>query len=181
MAHSSEIDAGVYGAVKFALLRGLEWYAVIILSVTVLFTIWFICYSDRVEFTDSAILYYRYIFSKKSRVVPYNQITECVFNDGFWLPKGECVSGRKILFYNKNDVILYLDLYYKLCLSVLLNLSEKKVWLVDDDTEKLETINNYFKIDFMNLSSEHQLKILRYYCKLTRTKYKTGEEILFKK
>lgn len=33
----------------------------------------------------------------------------------------------------------------------------------------------------MNLSSEQQLAILEYYCRLTYKRYKTGKEILKKK
>ena len=38
-----------------------------------------------------------------------------------------------------------------------------------------------FKLDFDKLPDSDKLKILKYYCKSTRTKYKAGEEILNKK
>ena len=180
LAHSKEIDGGVQGAVRTALLIGLKWYAVIMPIITVLFIIWFLCYSDRVEFTDNSILYYRWLFSKKTRTIPYDKITACVFSGGLWKHKGGYKRGRKIFIYNKNEVILEPELYYKLCLSIALILREKKIRVIGENSN-LKTIDSYFKIDFMSLSYEQQLKILKYYCKFTRIKYKTGEEILNKK
>ena len=177
LAHKTEIDAEFQAGLKLALLVGLKWYAVIMPIITVLFVIWFIFYSDRVEFTEDSILYYRWIFSKKSYRTLYNEITKCILSDGLWLRQGKYVHGRKIIIYNKDTIILTLDLYYKLCLPFILNLSEKKVQLVDDNG-KLKSINNYFKIDFTSLHCDQQLTVLKYYCKLCRTKYKTGEEIL---
>jgi hypothetical protein len=180
LAHSAEIDAKAQDAVKIVFLSGLKWYAIIMPIITILFIIWFIFYSDRVEFTDDSILYYRWLWSKKSYRTFYDEITECVFNDGLWRRKNDYVSGRKILLYHRNDVILRFDLYDKLCLVVLSTLNGKKIRLVDD-SHALQSIDNYFKIDFMSLPQEQQLKLLKYYCKLTRPKYKTGEEILRKK
>lgn len=180
LAHSSEIDAHVQDAVKTAILSGLKWYAIIMPIVTALFAIWFVCYSNRVEFTDTSILYFRFLRSKKSRSISYHEITECVFSDGLWKHSGDYVRGRKIFIYNKSKIILELELYDKLCLSIALILCDKKVRLVDDN-DHLKTIDNYFKIDFMNLSADKQFKLLKYYCKSTHTKYKTGEEILRQK
>jgi len=179
LLHSKQIDAGIEGAIKVALLSGLKWYAIIISVFTVLFIIWFLFCSDRVELTDNSIVYYRWIFSKKSQSISYDEITECVFCDGLWWHNDEYIHGRKIWIYNKNIIIFEIGLYYKLCLSIVLALRDKKIQLVDDSLS-LNTIDNYFKIDFMSLSYDQQLAILKYYCKITRTKYKTGDEILSK-
>ncbi len=176
LAHSTEIDSGGQDAVKMAMLIGLKWYAIIMPIITMLFIIWFLCYSGTVEFTDNSIRYYRWIFSKKSRNISYNECTKCVFSDGLWRKRGEYVGGRKIRIFNKDNIILEIELYYKLCLSLIFKLNEKKVWLVDD-ARHLRTIDNYFKIDFMELPYEQQQALLKYYCKIIR-KYKTGEEIL---
>lgn len=180
LIHSKEIDGGVTDAIKIAILNGLEWYAIIMSVVTVLFFIWFLYYSDRVEFTENKILYYRWIFSNKTHEIPYDKITECVFSDGLWKHKGSNKYGRKIWLYNKNMIVLELGIYYKLCLAILLILGDKKIRLSGENSY-LKTIDNYFKIDFINLSYEQQLKLLKYYCKLNRYKFKTGEEILKKK
>ncbi len=179
LLHSKEIDGGIEGAIRLALLIGLKWYAIIFSILTVLFIIWFLYSSDTVEFTDDSILYYRWIFSKKAHETSLSEITECVFSDGLWKHQGDYVRGRKIILYNKNNVILELELYHRICVDMILKLRNKRIHLVDDNSH-LKTIDNYFKIDFMSLSYEQQLEILKYYCKLTRTKYKTGEEILSK-
>ncbi len=180
LAHSTDIEAGVQGAVKIALTDGLKWYAIIMPVITVLFIIWFISYSDRVEFTANAIKYYRLVFSKKSRNISYDEISECVCSDGLWLHSGKYEYGRRIRIFNKNNILLVLELNYKLCLSIISNLREKKVRLVDDN-RNLKTIDNYFKIDFMGLSYKQQISLLKFYCKVSRIKYRTGEEILHKR
>ena len=179
LASSKAIDSGAPDAIKVALLSGLGWAAIIIVVITILFIIWALFYTDTVVFSNTSIKYYRWPFSKDSREISYDEITECVFNDGLWWHKGQYKRGRKIWIYNKNKVILELELYYKLCLVIALTLRDKKIRVVADNL-RLKTINNYFKIEFMNLSCEQQLAILKYYCKLARGKYRTGEEILRK-
>ena len=180
LLHSSEIDGGVAGAVRSAILNGLKWYGIIMPVVTVLFALWFLYYSDQVQFTDTYIQYYSWMFSKKFREIPYDKITQVVFCDGLWRHKGEYYRGLKIIFFNKNNIIFEPEISPELCLSVMLTLAKERIWLVNDDCN-LRRVNDYFKIDFMRLSHKQQLAILKYHCKLTRTKYKTGEEILKKK
>lgn len=180
LLHSSEIDGGVAGAVRIAILNGLKWYGIIMPIVTVLFAIWFLYYSDTVKFTDTCIQYHTWILAKQFREIPYDKITQVVFCDGLWRHKGEYYHGRKILFYDKNNIIFKPEISPELCLSVMLILPKEKIWLVNDK-RNLRRVDAYFKIEFMALSREQQLAILKYYCKLTRTKYKTGEEILRKK
>lgn len=178
LLHSSEIEDGIEGAVKVAILSGLKWYGIIMPIVTVLFAIWFLYYSDTVTFTDTCIQYCSRIFSKKFREISYDKITQVVFCDGLWRHKGEYYRGMKIIFFNNNNIIFEPEISPELCLSVMLTLAKERIWLVNDNLN-LRRVNDYFKIDFMALSREQQLAILKYYCK--RTKYKTGEEILKKK
>lgn len=178
LLHSSEIDGGVAGAVRSAILSGLKWYGIIMPVVTVLFALWFLYYSDQVQFTDTCIQYYSWMFSKKFREIPYDKITQVVFCDGLWRHKGEYYRGLKIIFFNKNNIIFEPEISPELCLTVMLTLAKERIWLINDNLN-LRRVDDYFKIDFMALSREQQLAILRYYCK--RTKYKTGEEILRKK
>ena len=180
LVHSSDIEDGVQGALRIAMMSGLKWYGIITPIITVLFALWFLYYSDFVHFTDTCIQYYSWIFSKKFREIPYDIITQVVFCDGLWRHKGEYYRGRKIIFYNKNNIIFEPEISPKLCLSVMLTLPKEKIWLTNDDCYR-RRVGDYFKIDFMSLSHDQQLAILKYYCKLTRTKYKTGEEILKKK
>ena len=180
LVHSSDIEDGVQGALRIAMMSGLKWYGIITPIITVLFALWFLYYSDFVHFTDTCIQYYSWIFSKKFREIPYDKITQVVFCDGLWRHKGEYYRGRKIIFYNKNNIIFEPEISPKLCLSVMLTLPKEKIWLTNDDCYR-RRVGDYFKIDFMSLSHDQQLAILKYYCKLTRTKYKTGEEILKKK
>lgn len=180
LVHSSDIEDGVQGALRIAMMSGLKWYGIIMPVITVLFALWFLYYSDFVHFTDTCIQYYSWIFSKKFREIPYDKITQVVFCDGLWRHKGEYYRGRKIIFYNKNNIIFEPEISPKLCLSVMLILAKERIWLVNDN-RNLRRVGDYFKIDFMSLSHDQQLAILKYYCKLTRTKYKTGEEILKKK
>lgn len=178
LVHSSDIEDGVQGALRIAMMSGLKWYGIITPIITVLFALWFLYYSDFVHFTDTCIQYYSWIFSKKFREIPYDKITQVVFCDGLWRHKGEYYRGRKIIFYNKNNIIFEPEISPKLCLSVILTLPKEKIWLTNDDCYR-RRVGDYFKINFMSLSHDQQLAILKYYCK--RTKYKTGEEILKKK
>ena len=179
LAYSPEIDSDEPGAVNTALLVGLNWCVVIMPILTVLFILWFFFYSDKVKCTDSDIQYYRFLFSKKSRNVPYSSITKCVFKGELWYYKKGYIFGRKILIFNKSNVVLQFDLYYKLCLLLINAVGEHKIMLVGNN-ETCKTIDNYFKLDFNKLRDNEKLKIIKYYCKSTRTKYKTGEEILNK-
>ena len=180
LANQADINAGVQDAVKLAILGGLKWYAIIMPIVTVLFAIWFICYSGRVEFTDNAILCYRFIFSKKKREVLYNDITECVVVGRFWNGERRRTRSRKIIVFNKKDIIITFDIYYKLSIALLSNLGEQRFKLVGEKGN-LSTVSTYFKIDFTTLTIEEQLKLLKYYCSFTKYKYKTGDELLNKK
>lgn len=177
LIHAKEINGGVQGAVKTALLIGLKWYAIIMPIVTVLFVIWFLFYSDTIEFTDDCIKYYRWIFSKKARNIFYDNITECVISDGLWEHQGKYLPGRVIRIYNKNKIVLLLGLYYKICLAIIFKLSDKKVRLVGEN-DKLITVDKYFKIDFMSLTYEQQVKLMKRYCRLAGAKYKDAKQIL---
>lgn len=174
---SAEIEAGEQGALETALQVGLKWYAILMPIITVLFLVWFLYYSGKVEFADASLNYYPYIFSKTPRIIHYNEVTECVITDGLWKHKGKYIHGRKVMFFNKNNVILSLGLYPKLCLRIILIFDHNKVKIIDDN-EHCRPIDAYFKINFFDLKREEQLKILKYYCRSTRTRYKTGKEIL---
>ena len=180
LVHSSYIEDGVQGALRSAMLNGLKWYGIIMPIVTVLFVLWFLYYSDAVQFTDTCIQYYSWIGTKKFREIPYDKITQVVFCTGLWRRKGEYYRGRKIIFFNKNNIIFEPEISPELCLSVMLTLAKERIWLVNDN-RNLRRVDDYFKIDFMALARDQQIAILKYHCKLTRTKYKTGEEILRKK
>lgn len=177
LAHSSEIDAGVQDAVKLAMLSGLKWYAIIMSIITVLCVIWFICYSGRVEFTDNAILCYRFIFSKKTREVLYNDITECVFKNGLWKHRGKYEYGRKIIIYNKGKIILELELYYKLCFLLIKILGKANVRVIGDN-RNLQTIDKYYNTDFNTLSNEQQITVLKRFCKLVQPNKRDIRKIL---
>ncbi len=177
LVYSSKIDAGVQGAVKLALLSGLKWYAIIISIITVLFTIWFLFYADKVKFTDSSIEYYRWIFSKKTRKIVYEDITECVLAGRLWNNERKRTRSRKIVLFNKAKIIITFDINFKLSLMLLLKLGEQKFKLVSEKGN-LSSISKYFDIDFMSLTYDAQLKILQYYCSFTKYKYKSGAEIL---
>ena len=180
LAHSKEIDAGVPDAVKNALLTGLMWGGIVVAILTVLFAILFLLYSDTVEFTDTDIKYYRWIFSKKSRSFVYDEIAKCICQCGLWRRKGNYIRGKKILIYHKDALILQLDLYDKLCLALILQLNggKDRVYLADDDFHA-RTVDNYFKLKFMDLSSADQMTLLKHYRK--HADGKPGAEILGKK
>lgn len=178
LVHQADIGAGVQGAVKLAILSGLKWYAIIMPIITVLFAIWFICYSGRVEFTDTAILCYRFVFSRKKRgFVLYNDITECVFSDGLWKHRGNYKHGRKIVICNKGKTILELELYYKLCLLLISILDKAKIRVISDNMN-LQTLDKHYNIDFYNLKEEQQIKILKHYCKLVKSEKRDVNKIL---
>lgn len=184
LAHQTEINSGVQGAVKIAIVSGLKWYAIIMPIITLLFVIWFACFSGKVEFTDNEIVYYKLLFSKKQRKVPYNIISQCVFSDGCWSNKNRCVRGRKILIFNKKDIIIAFDLYYALCFKLILTLGEPKVKVMGDkynfqtNNFNIQSIDNYYNVDFSALSDEDKIKILKHYCKLTKSSNRNLKKIL---
>lgn len=181
LVHSEEIDAGLHNAVRDAVLIGLQWFAIIMAVITVLCTVWFLCYSDRVVITDTGIEYYRWLFAKKKKHIPADIITECVLCARLWNDKRERRRGNKILLFHKATTIMIFDISDKLALALVKLLGEYKFKIVDDKGG-MTRISHYYKIDFMNLSSEQQLAILEYYYKFDLKKYyKTGEEILKKK
>lgn len=182
LLHSSEIDGGVEGAVRIAIINGLKWYGIVMPIVTVLFAIWFLYYSDMVQFTDTCIQYYSWLGSKKFRVIPYDIISQCVLSGRLWTTNSSLrrPRHRKIILYNKGNIIITFDIYSKLALMLILYLKEDRFNLVSDKGN-LKKISKYYGIDFMSLNIEEQLKLLKYYCKVNHGKYKSGEEILKKK
>lgn len=177
LAHQTEIDVGVQGAMEYALLSGLKWYAIIMPIITVFYLIQFICYSGRVEFTDNAIRCYRFIFSKKKREILYSDITECVFLDGLRKHRGNYEHGRKIVIYNKGKIILELQLYYKLCFLLISILDKAKIRVISDN-RNLQTLDKHYNIDFYALTNEQQIKILKHYCKLVKSEKRDIKKIL---
>lgn len=178
---SGALEAGYNGAVESAIIEGIKWSAVINSIITALTVVRIIWYSDRVELNDNSIKYYRTIFSKEpKRIISFNEITECVINGGLWNSKRIRTRKRNIIVFNKSNIIITFDIYYKLALILALKLGMIKFRVVGE-TGNLNTLNKYFKVDFMSLKEEEQLKLLKYYCKITRTKHKTAEELLYKK
>lgn len=180
LAYSEDIDAGVQGAIKIAILNGAKWYTIIMPIITALFIVWFLYYSDRVLVIDSGIEYYRWLFTKKFRRIASDDVTECVLCARSWKDKRERRSGRKIILFHGANAIVVFDISIQLALALVKLLGENKFKIVSDKGGATR-ISHYYKIDFMNLSSEQQLAILEYYCRLTYKHYKTGEEILKKK
>lgn len=170
------INSGEWSVIKPALIRGLKWDAIAMPIITMLFIIWFLFYTDTVVFLDESMIYYRWIFSKEGRIISYNEITQCVFNDGLWKHKGKYRRGRFVVIYQKKHLLLKVGLYYKICIE-LARVFPAKVRLTNEGCN-LRTLDNYFKVDFMSLSYDQQLAVLKYYCKLMRGKYRTAEEIL---
>lgn len=177
LAHQTELESDLWEGIVLVLKIGLKWYALIMPIITILYLLEFFWFSSRVEFTDNAILYYRWLFSKKSRAINYDDITECVLSGRLWNDKREKTSRRKIILFNKTNVIIEFDINNKLALMLEVFLGEKKFKLVSDKGN-LKSISNYYDIDFISLNYEEQLKILSYYCKINYPKYKTGKEIL---
>lgn len=180
LAYSEDIDAGVQDAVKIAILNGVKWYAIIMPIITALFIVWFLYYSDRVLIIDSGIEYYRWIFAKEFRHIAFDDVTECILCARLWNDKRERRRGRKIILFHGANTIVVFDISIQLALALVKLLGEYKFKIVNDKGGTTR-ISHYYKIDFMNLSSEQQLAILEYYCRLTYRHYKTGEEILKKK
>ena len=181
LANSSDIEGGVQGALRIAILSGLKWYGIIMPIVTVLFALWFLYYSDRVSFTDACIQYSSWIFAKRFREISYDKISQCVLSVRLWTTNSSLrrPRHRKIILYNKGNIIITFDIYSKLALMLALCLGEDRFKLVSHKGN-LKTISKYYNVNFMNLNNEEQLIILNYYCKFN-SKYKTGEEILRKK
>lgn len=177
LVRSHDIDTGVQGAVKEAILSGFKWYAIIMLIITLLFAVWFIFKSGRIEFTDNSVLYFEYMFSKEKREIPYEQITQCIVLANIWNSKLNNKSKRRITLFDKDQVVLEADIYFVLAHKLYVKLGDNKFRLVGDNGN-LITIGKYYKIDFANLNCEEQLMILKNYCRFMKKKYKTGEQIL---
>ena len=180
LAYSEDIDAGMQNAVKIAILNGMKWYAIIMPIISVLFIIWFFYYSDRVLVADSSIEYDRWLFAKGSRHIASDDVTECILCARSWNDKREHRCGRKIVLFHGANTIVIFDISIPLAVVLVKLLGENKFKIVSDKGGATR-ISHYYKVDFMNLSSEQQLAILKHYCSFTYKHYKTGEEILKKK
>ena len=174
---SAEIEAGEQGALETALQVGLKWYAILMPIITVLFLVWFLYYSGKVEFADASLNYYPYIFSKTPRIIHYNEVTECVLVGRLWNSKRRVRRIREIMLYSQGNVIITFDISSRLALMLVLFLGEDKVKIVSD-RGNLVTLSKFYDIKFTELNNAEQLKILNYYCKLNYPRYKTGKEIL---
>lgn len=179
LANSEEIDAGIEGALEAAVLQGFEYYGVVMAVYTVITLLWLLWRSDRVELTDTSILYYRTIFSKQAREIDIDRVTKCVFNGRIWVHTIGHARGLRILVLTERDALItFFDLNRKLCVAML-RAFPKKCWLVGE-SRRLKTVDNYFKIDFSSLTIEEQWAAMKDYCNGKGDLDKTGEEMLRK-
>ena len=179
LAYRAEINAGLQGAIKIAIIDGLKWGAIIMATITLIFIIWLLINLDRIECTNASIKYYRWIFSNKSQEISYEKIHQCVLGGWTWRYHGEYLEAGKIRFFNKGDLILVIDLYPQLALVLLHSLGAQKVKVIDEKYENCKEINKYFQIDFMCLTHGEQLKFLKNYCNFDRKLKAMTKEIIF--
>lgn len=179
LSYPEGLEMATGNEIKMMVVDGLMWGVIITLFITIICIVWFLFHSDRVECTNSSIKYHRWIFSKTYCEIPYDEITRCIFSDGLWRYKGRYLRGFKIRFFDKNDIVLSIEMHYKLCVLLVQILGEKKVEIIDENLHT-RNINKYFKINFLELEYEQQLKCFKHYSSTT-SKYKTAEEILKRK
>lgn len=176
MKRAKDIDAGVPGTVGRAIFEGAKWTFIAMPLITVISVLRLIYNSSSVLLTENSMRCFKNILSKEYTEIFYDEIAFCVVKGRLWIYKGKKVWGRNILFYNKNRAIASFGIYAELALNLYLKIQDKLKLVGENET--LTTIDKYFKINFANLTYDEQLALLKYYCKMTYTKYKTGEQIL---
>ena len=154
--------------IKLAALFCLKWCAIILPAVIVLLLAILFYYSDAVIFKEDSLFYYRCFFSKKSKEISYDKITECIISDGLRKHAGEYIRGRKIYLYNKNNLLAKYDIYSSLMYMCILKLGERKVRVVDNNL-RLKTLSSQYNVNLEELSSEQKWRICKHYCKLMKS------------
>ena len=156
-------DADFVRSVYFCL----KWSAYILPIIIILLAGIAFYYSDFIIYKESSLYYYRFIFSKAPREIPYSEITECIISDGLWKNKGEYTRGRKIYLFNKNTIIGKYDIYSKIMFMCIAICGEHKVKIIDGDN-KPKSLNSFYKLDYDSLTVEQKLKVCKHYCKLMK-------------
>lgn len=136
--------------------------------------------SGYVTFEMDHISYYRWCFAKKYRIINIEDITECVIANGLRIRRGEYSHEIGIYFYNRGNVLCRFEKNPKLILKIYMMIGDKRFRLVGDNLH-LKTVDNFFDVDFSELTEVQKLVLLKHYCKSTKGNEIDGEKYLKKK
>ena len=171
------IEAGVAGIWEAVFHDWLKWSLMSLPIVVLLFVIRLFFNSGYVILADNRIENYKYIFSKKPKIIKYDDISHCVVAGGLWKLRGKYFVTNKMFVYDANGVAMVFEIYYRLCLELAIKVDFHHFELVGE-SGALKKIDTYFKTDFASLTYDEQSKLFKYYCNLTKSGHRTAEEIL---
>ena len=159
--------------------------AIVIPIIILISALFAVQYSGNIILGEKSILYYKWIFSKKPIEISYQSITECLISNGriadisnVWL--GVSFFYRNgIYFFNKSKKIEQFQLNPNLILELLAILPSEKVNFIGINGFRA-TINDYYHIDFYQLSKKEQLILIKNYCKMPSNKETDADKLLKK-
>lgn len=136
--------------------------------------------SGYVTFETKNLLYYRWCFSNKCKEINTDDITECIVANGLRKRRGEYSHEIGIYLYNRGNVICRFEKNPKLILKIYMLIGDKRFRLIGDNLH-LKKIDNFFNLDFSELTEVQKLALLKHYCKDTKGNEIDGEKYLKKK
>lgn len=136
--------------------------------------------SGYVIFEPEHIKYYRFWFSKKYKLIPLDEVNECIAGGGIRKIHGEMSGVYGINLYNRGNALCRFEKNPRLLLKLYNVLGDKRFRLIRH-CEYLSTCDKFFRIDFSRLTEAQQLALFKRYCKLSNGKEIDGEKFLKKK
>ncbi len=149
-------------------------------AVLVLVALYIFNASGYVIFEPEHIKYYRYWFSKKYKLIPLDEVNECIAGGGIRKIHGKMTGVYGINLYNRGNALCRFGLSPRLLLK-LYNVFGDKRFRLTRQCDYLSTCDKFFRIDFSELTEAQQLALFKRYCKLNDGQEIDGEKFLKKK
>ena len=135
--------------------------------------------SGYVIFEPEHIKYYRFWFSKKCKLIPLDEVNECIDEGRFRKIYGKLSWVYGTNLYNKGNVLCQFEKNPRLLLKLYNVLGDKHFRLAG--SKCLRTCDKFFNINFSELTEVQQLALFKRYCKLNDGQEIDGEKFLKKK
>ena len=135
--------------------------------------------SGYVIFEPEHIKYYRFWFSKKYKLIPLDEVNECITGGRFRKINGKLTWVYGTNLYNKGNVLCQFEKNPRLLLKLYNVLGDKRFRL--SGSKCLRICDKFFNINFSELTEVQQLALFKRYCKLNDGQEIDGEKFLKKK
>ena len=135
--------------------------------------------SGYVIFEPEHIKYYRFWFSKKYKLIPLDEVNECITGGRFRKINGKLTWVYGTNLYNKGNVLCQFEKNPRLLLKLYNVLGDKRFRL--SGSKCLRICDKFFNINFSGLTEVQQLALFKRYCKPRNKREIDGEKFLKKK